>query len=86
MKHLHTFENFTEQEKDQYIQITDVKDELETSDAFSEMPENEQEVLSNAYSKESETISNELCERVRPKYRIRNFNREVNLDSLKEIL
>lgn len=56
MKHLRAFEHFSQSEKDHYTQIISTKDELENSDAFSEMPENEQEILSNAYSEESETI------------------------------
>ena len=62
MKHLQTFENFTEEERESYDKIASSKEELENSTSFSEMSEKEQEVLSDAYSKESESISDDMNE------------------------
>lgn len=84
MKHLKKFENFSEIEKNQYDNITSNKEDLENSPAFDEMPDNEQEILSDAYSKESENIESEVIENSKSKYRIRNFNREFNLKQLTE--
>jgi len=58
MKHLKKFENFSEIEKHQYDNITTNKEDLENSTTFKELPENEQEILSDAYSEESESIDN----------------------------
>lgn len=64
MKHIQTFENFTEEEREAYDKIASSKEELENSSSFSEMSEKEQEVLSDAYSKESESISDDIKEKI----------------------
>jgi hypothetical protein len=81
MKHLKKFENFSEIKKNQYDNITSNKEDLENSTAFEELPDNEQEILSDTYSKESETIG-EIDETDEIKNKVKQLTKYSTLEEL----